>query len=181
MICWWIKARCTAGFQLVIEIAGQCNLVDVQWLESVEALGQLLEQLGRSPQSPLIRCLALICLSAPEERSWSRCFHPPLLVFSFPQEEKREMDTERKREWEESPGVTAFGSPLPTSPYKCTSSFIMSVPVRLTDRWLICWLGGRDQLRWPGTPMADGIYILTVALRWLNKSQSTPRLRGSLF
>lgn len=88
VIFWWKIVSCTQGHRLVIKIARQCNLVYVQWLESVEALRQVLEQLGRSPQSPLIRCLVLICLSAPEERSWSRCFHPPLPVFSFPQGER---------------------------------------------------------------------------------------------
>lgn len=54
------------------------------------ALKRLLEQLERFPCSPLIRRLPLICLSAPEERSWSSCFCLPLLVCTFPTEETRD-------------------------------------------------------------------------------------------
>lgn len=51
--------------------------------------GRSLEQLGRSPQSPLVTCLALICLNTPEERSQSRCLQRPLLVFRSPKRGKR--------------------------------------------------------------------------------------------
>lgn len=128
--------RCNACPQLVIKIAGQCNLLYVQWLESVEALRLLLEQLGRSPQSLLIRCLALICLSAPEERSWSRCFHPPLLVFSFPQEEKK-----KRGMWRVGGKSWFLCRTSPLFPPLQLYTVIYNERACPTEQWLICWLG----------------------------------------
>lgn len=70
-------------------------------------------------------------------------------------------------------------SPI-SPPYYCTSSFIMSVPVQQSSGSFVG--EGRDWLGWPGTPgRLAGIYILTVELWRLNKSQSAPRLWDPFF
>lgn len=115
-----------SGWNVSVGIAGQSNLV------RVEVLKQLLEQLERSPWSLLIRCLALICLSAPEERSWSSCFCLPLLVRTFPGEETRDGQS------------GAFVPLLPSSTHSSRHMYILiyNEHVCPVEPCLICWWGG---------------------------------------
>lgn len=106
--CW----GCFLGFFCLLSLLG--NLLYVQWLESVGLLRLLLEQLGRSLQSLLIRCVDLICLSAPQERSWSRCFSPSSSCLWCSVQGKKEGEGFTKRE--EFPGVPAYRFSPASSP-----------------------------------------------------------------
>lgn len=143
---------CTKGSWFVIKIAGQYNQVYVQGLGSVEVLWRFLEHLRRSPWSPPIRCLALICLSVPEERSWSRCFRLPLLVHSFPREEERQGDGQSGRK------VLVL---LPASlTYTHVHPIYIYIWVCLSNRAVSYLLvRGSDWLGWPGIP-TDGWQVL---------------------
>lgn len=134
------------GF-VVIKTGGHENLAGGRWLESVEGLRR---PFGRSPQPPLVRRLALICLNMPEERSWSRCFYLPLPVFSSPH--KGKTGREEWTEWEDGPREPPHPphthSPQQTWVY--ISWCIMSVPVWQS---YVSFVGelGRACSGWPGT------------------------------
>lgn len=104
----------------------------------------------------------VICISAPEERSWSRCFHPPSTVLQL---STRGKEREGWTDWEDTPGTPA--QPTHTQVY----ILIYNKRACPAELWLICWWGRGTGWDYQGRlRMVDRIYILNVALRWLSQS-----------